>query len=90
LNTFKPPITGGYFFVAQTSYKLRKSRLFVSYTTGGFFAILGTEREAHDMDTNDINDLLLMHLNDDLFWAPQEQTNDKQQCGNTFNLTPTD
>lgn len=29
------------------------------------------------MDTNDINDLLLMHLDDDLFWEPQEQ-NDKQ------------
>lgn len=38
------------------------------------------------MDTNDINDLLLMHLDDDLFWEPQEQS-DKQQCGDTFSLT---
>lgn len=71
----------------KTSYKMRKSRLFVSYTTGGFFAILRAEREAQNMDTNDINDLLLMHLNDDLFWEPQEQTNDKQ-CGDTSNLIP--
>jgi len=40
------------------------------------------------MDTNDINDLLLMHLNDDLFWEPQEQTNDKQKCGDTLTITP--
>ena len=38
------------------------------------------------MDTNDINDLLLMLLDDDLFWEPQEQTDDKKQCGDTFNL----
>ena len=40
------------------------------------------------MDTNDINDLLLMHLNDDLFWEPQGQTDDKKQCGDTSNLIP--
>lgn len=38
------------------------------------------------MDTNDINDLLLMHLDDDLFWEPQEQTDDKQ-CGDTSSRT---
>jgi hypothetical protein len=40
------------------------------------------------MDTNDINDLLLMHLDDDLFWEPQEQTGNKEQCGDTSNLIP--
>ena len=39
------------------------------------------------MDTNDINDLLLMHLDDDLFWVPKEQTDGKKQCGDTFQIT---
>jgi hypothetical protein len=29
----------------------------------------------------------LMLLDDDLFWQTQEQTDDKKQCGDTFNLT---
>lgn len=49
-----------------------------------FFVTFWAEREAQNMDTNDINDLLLMHLNDDLFWEPQEKQN-KEQCGDTFN-----
>lgn len=39
------------------------------------------------MDTNDINDLLLMHLDDDLFWVPKEQTDGKKQCGDTLQIT---
>lgn len=39
------------------------------------------------MDTNDINDLLLMHLDDDLFWVLKEQTDGKKQCGDTFSQT---
>lgn len=39
------------------------------------------------MDTNDINDLLLMHLDDDLFWVPKEQTDGKKQCRDTLQTT---
>lgn len=46
------------------------------------------QKERPNMDTNDINDLLLMHLNDDLFWEPQEQTDDKKQCGDTSSPIP--
>ena len=30
------------------------------------------------MDSNDFGDILLMFLDDDLFWEPQEQQDDKQ------------
>jgi hypothetical protein len=39
------------------------------------------------MESNDTGDLLLMLLDDDLFWQTQEQADDKKQCGDTFNLT---
>lgn len=53
------------------------------HTQQAAFLLFSEQKERPNMDTNDINDLLLMHLNDDLFWEPQEQMNDKQQCGDT-------
>jgi hypothetical protein len=58
------------------------------HTQQAAFLLFSGQKERLNMDTNDINDLLLMLLDDDLFWEPQEQTNDKQQCGDTSNPIP--
>lgn len=41
------------------------------------------------MESNDFGDLLLMHLNDDLFWEPQK-TETEKPCGDTSTTTQED
>lgn len=38
------------------------------------------------MESNDLNDLLLMHLNDDLFWEPAEKQEGKEPTGSEPNV----
>lgn len=68
------------------SHIKRRKAASLCHTREAAFLLFSGQKERPNMDTNDINDLLLMLLDDDLFWEPQERQDDKKQCGDTFNL----
>lgn len=60
---------------------------FLFRTQKAAFLLFSEQKErALSMESNDFGDLLLMHLNDDLFWEPKEKPEEKENTGSEPNV----